>query len=136
MSTLDVWYLEPSRVDVDQMRSALLEAGIPVRLVACPDGAQAIMRLEAVLAGRLERPALVILNPVLRSVDGRSVLRFIRGEPRLSDLRVAVLADSEADCRGMHGLRPTCVARKPEAIEELVELVRSWQVLLPIRRRP
>src|SRR5437868_2030655 len=87
--------VEDKEDDIVLIRRALAKAGVVNPLQVVRDGDEAIEYLagERKYRNREEYPLpqLVLLDLKLPGMDGFEVLRWIRGQPGLSSLRVVVL---------------------------------------------
>jgi CheY-like chemotaxis protein len=87
--------VEDEERDIHLIRGAFLKAKIvnPLYVVRSGEEAVAYLRGEGRYGNRTEYPlpALVLLDLRLPGMDGYGVLRWIRGEPGLRNLRVLVL---------------------------------------------
>ena len=85
--------------------------------------------------GRFPLPVLVLLDLKLPRKSGHEVLAWLREQPGLKRLPVAVLTSSResADVNRAYDLRANSYLVKPVSFENLVEMVRaldvSWLIL-------
>lgn len=93
---------------------------------AVRDGVELIAHLHARQARSLPLPRLVLLDLNMPCMEGREVLRQVRSNSALKDLRVVVLTTSvqhEDGARAMALGANACLS-KPEAFATLVEILR------------
>lgn len=119
----EVLLVEDSEGDIRLMREAFRDVTAPVGLSIVTDGEQAIERLKTVRAGHVIDLVLLDLN--LPKLDGREVLRKMKGDPFLARIPVVVLTTSDApqDVDTAYRLHANCYFTKPKDIAELFELV-------------
>ncbi len=83
------------------------------------------------------RPALVLLDLMLRDEDGRTVLSFIRETPALTDIPVYIISGA-SNLASLHGgtgnARVDGIIEKPVHVPKLLDLVSS--VVRPVRKHP
>ena len=137
--------VEDNPDDVELTRIAMEEAGLRCELLAVEDGADAIDVLRSSTeAGGPEKPHLVLLDLNLPKVDGRDVLRFIKGDPQLRSIPVLILTTSgdDHDIRFSYDNHASAFLVKPIDYDEFVHLfevvVAYWfgVVVLPPTRDP
>ena len=87
--------VDDSEADVELVRFAIEEAGVRARVEWASDGASALVRLNAGLAGRAPMPSLVLLDLNMPRMPGLETLKRIREEPRLRRLPVVVHSTSQ-----------------------------------------
>jgi CheY-like chemotaxis protein len=136
--TYDSWILqiEDEEAEVALLREAFTRVGIlsPVRVAR--DGQQAIEYLAG--EGRFSnrsmypKPELVLLDLKIPKVPGLEVLSWIREQPSLNSLRVAVLSSSEdpADVESAYGLGISAYYIKPASMSERIRLAEEIKGLL------
>jgi CheY-like chemotaxis protein len=92
-----------------------------------PDGveAMAFLRGDGGHAGS-PRPDLILLDLNLPRMDGREVLREVKGDPALRSIPVVVLTTSDADedILRSYDLHANAYVTKPVDFERFVEVVR------------
>lgn len=115
------------------LRHALQKAGLinPLRVVK--NGEDAI----AYLAGsgpysdwkEFPLPSIVLLDLKLPGIDGFDVLRWIRQQPGLKALRVAMLTSSELDkeIKAAYELGVNVFLTKPVELDKLIEMMRIFR---------
>jgi CheY-like chemotaxis protein len=136
--TYDSWILqiEDEEAEIALLREAFTRAGIlnPVRVAR--DGQQAIEYLAG--EGRFSnrsiypKPELALLDLNIPKVPGLEVLSWIRGQPSLNSLRVAVLSSSEdpADMESAYGLGISAYYVKPASMSERIRVAEEIKGLL------
>jgi len=136
--TYDSWILqiEDEESEVVLLREAFSRAGIlnPIRVAR--DGEQAIEYLAG--EGRFSnrsiypKPELALLDLNIPKVRGLEVLSWIREQPSLNSLRVAVLSSSEdpADMKSAYGLGISAYYVKPASMSERIRLAEKIKGLL------
>lgn len=128
MSDKVILLVEDTADDELLTRRALQKNNIHNQLVVARDGAEALDLLFATgpHAGEAPlRPALILLDLKLPKVDGLSVLRRLRAEPRTHVLPVVILTTSkeEQDLTDGYQLGVNSYIRKPVSFEQFVETV-------------
>jgi len=126
---------------------ALRKNNVKNKVVVARDGAQALDYLFGTgsFAGRdtTVLPQVVFLDLKLPKVDGLSVLRELRADPRTRMLPVVILTSSseEQDKISGYGLGANSYVRKPVDFEQFIDAIQHlglyWLILneaLPTRR--
>lgn len=121
--------------DRELLMLAFREAGEHIDLGFAVDGSDALEQLsEAADAGRL--PDLVVLDLNLPRLSGRDVLREVRRDPRLRDLKVAIMttswAASDRQCCEALGVEDYLV--KPPSFRDLLSAVEKRLIPLVVDR--
>ena len=136
MTHPSVLYVEDDPNDIMLMRYAWTRVGVenPLRIV--PDGDEALRYLsgEGAYADHAEHsiPSLILMDLKLPKVSGLDVLKWIRAQRTLHDLRVIVLSSSKRppDIGAAHALRIDAYLVKSHTFDEWVEMVKhlreSW----------
>ena len=91
--------VDDNSADVMLLKRSFDHLGEPYRLHVLEDGEKALAYLQAHAAGATEEPCVVVLDLHLPRYDGTAILQYIRAEPRLAHLKVAVLTSSLAPNR-------------------------------------
>ena len=126
-----VLLVEDDSSDVLFMRRAWKQAGHAVPLIEVDDGEKAVAYLSgAGPYGDRERfpfPSLVLLDLKIPLLSGLDVLGWIRKNPGMKDLPVAVLTSSEepGDVARARELGISDYFIKPTGFAKLLEIVRS-----------
>ncbi len=91
------------------------------RVVACRDGAEALKRIQS------SPPDIVVLDLLMPSMDGMSVLRALREEPATADLPVLLLTARDSEMDKLMGFEYGAddYLTKPFSPRELVARVRA-----------
>lgn len=125
---IDVLLVEDDSGDVELTREALSESKLRVALHVVEDGEKALqyLRHEGKYAAEL-RPDLVLLDLNLPRVDGREVLKEVKGDDALRSIPVCVIttSDAEADVLKSYGLGANCYVTKPIGLHQFVHMIRS-----------
>jgi two-component system, response regulator len=118
--------VEDNEDDIVLTRRALSRNKIGNPLVIARDGAEA---LELLLGanGDSINPAIILLDLQLPKVDGLSVLKRLRADPRTSLTPIVVLTSSKAeqDVIAGYNLRANSYIRKPVDFDQFTEAVRQ-----------
>lgn len=118
--------VEDNEDDIVLTRRALARNKIGNPLVIARDGAEA---LELLLGanGDSINPAIILLDLQLPKVDGLSVLRRLREDPRTTLTPIVVLTSSKAeqDVVAGYNLRANSYIRKPVDFDQFTEAVRQ-----------
>jgi two-component system response regulator len=118
--------VEDNEDDIVLTRRALDRNKIGNPLVIARDGAEA---LELLLGanGASINPAIILLDLQLPKVDGLSVLRRLREDPRTTLTPIVVLTSSKAeqDVVAGYNLRANSYIRKPVDFDQFTEAVRQ-----------
>lgn len=110
---------------------ALKKNGVLNEVIVARDGVQATDFLFGTgtyaQRGLRDLPAVVLLDLKLPRMDGREVLRLIRGNPRTRLLPVVVLTSSieEADLATSYTRGANSYLRKPVDFDQFMEVVRQ-----------
>ena len=140
--------VEDSPEDAEAMRRAFTRAGIPDgRVIHCSTVKQVIDYLERrgefAERGDLTLPRLMILDLNMPGLDGKAMLRRIKGEERWCTMPVVVLTSSTrtSDVEECYQLGANSYICKPSTWEETVELAANTKhywfdtVLTPVLKR-
>jgi two-component system response regulator len=126
MTNNPIVLIEDNEDDIVLTRRALTTNNIRNPLVVARDGAEA---LELLLGanGDSVTPAVVLLDLHLPKVDGLSVLKRLREDPRTSHTPVVVLTSSkeEEDVIAGYELHANSYIRKPVDFDQFTEVVRQ-----------
>jgi two-component system response regulator len=129
--------VEDNEDDIVLTRRALTRNNIRNPLVIARDGAEA---LELLLGtnGDAVKPAVVLLDLHLPKVDGLSVLKRLREDPRTKLTPVVVLTSSkeEQDVIAGYKLHANSYIRKPVDFERFTEAVRQIGVYWLLLNEP
>ena len=94
--TRRIFVVEDNDADIELLREALADVITEYELETCADGATALAHVEALRAGRVEHPDLVLLDLNLPGASGVDVLSALKQDPELRRLPVVVLTTSHA----------------------------------------
>jgi CheY-like chemotaxis protein len=135
-TTVRIFLVEDNAPDVILIREALHAQNISYQLQCCEDGEQAIRALSDAETSLV--PDLIVLDLNLPRIDGFDVLRWVRSEPALSHVPVAILTSSQSaqDRQLAKNLGATAFISKPPNLADFLTKVGSALVeLLPRGRR-
>lgn len=125
---VDVLLVEDSPGDVRLTREAFRAANPEIRLHVTMDGVQALAFLaqEGVYSSA-PRPDLILLDLNLPKMDGRAVLKHIRGDASLRSIPTVILTTSEsvADINHSYDLQANSYLSKPVQLDKFESIVRS-----------
>lgn len=125
-----VLLVEDSDDDAFFFTRALRQAGFTGAFVHVTDGAAAVATLESALRGEGPGiPDLVFLDLKIPHLNGFEVLRWIKAQPPLQTLDVAVLSGSEhaGDVERALALGATAYYVKPILVQQLKSRLAAWQ---------
>lgn len=137
-----VLLVEDNEDDVELTLEALQDSRVRMDVHVVADGLAAMrfLRRQDDYADK-PRPDLVLLDLNLPIMDGREVLKEIRGDEDLTDLPVVVLTtsqDEEDICRA-YRLHANCYISKPVDFIKFTELIKQiegfWLQLVKLPRR-
>ena len=119
--------VEDSVADAKLVELALEEAGSTSEVLRAEDGADALRKLDAIVAGDIARPDLVLLDINLPRVNGFEVLRRVKGEPVLRTMPVVVFSTSrsDVDVAAAYALGASSYVVKPVDLHRFMDVVRS-----------
>ena len=122
--------VEDNPPDQDLTREAFKQGRLNNNLHVVDDGEQALafLRREGEY-GNAPRPGLILLDLNLPRMDGREVLKEIKGDAALSSIPVVVLTTSndEADVLKSYQLHANCYLTKPVEFDNFTNVVRSLE---------
>jgi len=123
--------IEDSPSDLEFLRRAVEDVELPIQLLHCGSGSEAIEALRTTEPADL--PELVLLDLDLPGCSGQEVLRQIRDEPTLESLPVVILTSStlSTDRDNCRRLGANGYLVKPDRYDQLVTLVASLPRFLP-----
>ena len=119
--------VEDSVADAKLVRLALEESGSTTEVLRAEDGADAVVKLDAIAAGDIVRPDLVVLDINLPRVSGIDVLRRIKADPDLRTLPVVVFSTSrsDVDVAAAYACGASSYVVKPVDLHRFMDVVRS-----------
>ena len=91
-----LWLVEDSDDDYYAFKRACRGYENLIDLVRFSSGSDARARFDEVAAGKVDAPHLVILDLNMPGIDGRELLRYIKGTPVLESLPVIIYTTSDA----------------------------------------
>jgi two-component system, response regulator len=118
--------VEDNEDDIVLTRRALSRNKIGNPLLIARDGAEALELLLGA-SGDSVNPAIILLDLQLPKVDGLTVLKRLREDPRTKLTPVVVLTSSKAeqDVVAGYNLRANSYIRKPVDFDQFTEAVRQ-----------
>jgi chemotaxis family two-component system response regulator Rcp1 len=119
--------IEDSVADAKLVQLALEESGSTSEVLRAEDGADAVVKLDAIAAGDIVRPDLVVLDINLPRVNGIDVLRRIKADPDLRTLPVVVFSTSrsDVDVAAAYACGASSYVVKPVDLHRFMDVVRS-----------
>lgn len=95
--------------------------GLPVRLRMCENGYKALIDIAGM------RPDVLLLDIVMRGIDGYEVMQTVLAYPELADVNIAILTSLERDELDQRGGLPPGVTYFPKPVvhEELRGYIRA-----------
>jgi len=124
---IDVLLVEDDPGDALMIRESFEHHEITHALHHVTDGVEAMrfLRGEDEFAGR-PRPDLILLDLNLPRMDGREVLREVKGDPTLRAIPIVVLTTSEADedILRSYELHANAYVTKPVELDQFMEVIR------------
>ena len=125
---VEVLLVEDDPGDVVLVKEAFKDFKLRNNLHCVSDGEEALrfLRGEGEHAGA-PRPDLVLLDLNLPRMDGREVLRAVKGDEALRSIPIVVLTTSEAeeDVLRSYDLHANAYVTKPVDFERFIEVVRQ-----------
>jgi len=119
----DILIVEDNPVDVVMTKLALKKGGFLKEPTVLDDGLPALTLLSR--EGEFTHhslPDLVILDLNLKRVDGPEVLDYIRRDPHLKGLCVAILSSSPTDVMVRRASEADCYFSKPSDLDSFINL--------------
>jgi len=126
----EILLVEDNPADVRLTMEALKEEKFHSNLHVVTDGEEALAFLRRQgKYSKAARPDLILLDLNLPKVDGREVLREIKGDDRLKSIPVVVLtvSKSEEDILKSYKLHANCYITKPVDLTQFVKVAQSVQ---------
>jgi CheY-like chemotaxis protein len=124
----DILLVEDSPGDVRLTKEAFRSANPALRLHVAVDGVEALAFLsQQGIHANAPRPDLILLDLNLPRMDGRAVLKHIRGDASLKTIPTVILttSDAEIDINQSYSLHANSYLSKPVQLEAFEELVKS-----------
>lgn len=131
MNTTPILLVEDSEDNVFLVRRAMHKAGVTARLEVTTSGEQAIEYLRGTNGysdwHQFPLPSIVLLDLKMPGMDGFDVLKWIRQQPGLKALRVAMLtsSDAPAEIKMAHELGANIFLTKPVQLERLIDIMKT-----------
>ncbi len=122
----DILLVEDNSGDVLLTREAFVELNSPHNLHLANDGEDALNFLfKRANHTKVVTPDLILLDLNLPNIDGREVLKEIKGHKDTKKIPVVVLTTSEAesDVRMCYDLHANCYLTKPVDFEEFLKKI-------------
>jgi CheY-like chemotaxis protein len=123
--------VEDSEDNVFLVRRAMHKAGITARLEVATTGEQAIEYLRGTNGysdwQQFPLPSIVLLDLKMPGMSGFDVLKWVRQQPGLKALRVAMLTSSDlpTEIKMAHDLGANIFLTKPVQLERLVQIMKT-----------
>jgi CheY-like chemotaxis protein len=120
--------VDDNPADIDLMREILSGSKRHYHVSSVTDGEQAISFLHREGGhGEAPCPDLVVLDLNLPGKDGRTVLKEVKSDPKLSKIPIVVFTTSQAssDIATSYELGANCYLRKPGTLNEYRAVVQS-----------
>jgi CheY-like chemotaxis protein len=131
MNTMPILLVEDSEDNILLVRHAVHKAGVTTPLEVATSGEQAIDYLGGTNGysdwHRFPLPTIVLLDLKMPGMDGFGVLKWIRQQPGLKALRVAMLTSSDMphEIKMAHDLGANIFLTKPMELERLVQIMKT-----------
>lgn len=127
-----IFYVEDSAVDVHLMLSACNKLNYKPNFSFATDGEQAIILLEAIAEGKIEPPALALLDLHLPKRNGFEVFEILRKNKKMAKVPVVLLTTSnnpreKERCEELGGI----FLNKPFDFSKYTEIVSILKKLCP-----
>ncbi|MGB6942889.1 MAG: response regulator [Bryobacteraceae bacterium] len=137
----DILLAEDNPGDVLLFREALASRELPCNVVVAADGQKAMTLLggapggepgDALIEAQTWQPHLIVLDVNLPKLNGDTVLRYIRGQPRLESVPVIMLTSSAspADRAAALDLGANLYLQKSSDLDELLEVGKIVEAIL------
>ena len=131
MNTRPILLVEDSEDNIFLVRHAMRKADIATPLQVVTSGEQAIEYLSGTNGysdwNQFPLPAIVLLDLKMPGLNGFDVLKWIRQQPGLKALRVAMLTSSDipSEIKLAHELGANIFLTKPVQLERLIEIMKT-----------
>jgi CheY-like chemotaxis protein len=124
-ATIEMLLIEDDAGTAVLTREALKESDWEVNLSISSCGSSALEYLRE--GPQRPRPDLILLDLNMPGMDGRDVLKELKGDHALRSIPVVVFTSSDAreDVERAYGLGCNCYVRKPMSLEQFSDAVRS-----------
>ena len=123
--------VEDSEDNIFLVRLAMRKAGVTAPLEVVTSGEEAIAYLGGTNGfsnwQQFPLPAIVLLDLKMPGMDGFGVLKWIRQQPGLKALRVAMLTSSDmpSEIKMAHDLGANVFLTKPVDLDRLVDIMKT-----------
>jgi CheY-like chemotaxis protein len=131
MNTRPILLVEDSEDNIFLVRHAMRKADVTTPLQVVTSGEQAIEYFSGTNGysdwNQFPLPAIVLLDLKMPGMNGFDVLNWIRQQPGLKALRVAMLTSSDipSEIKLAHELGANIFLTKPVQLERLVEIMKT-----------
>ena len=94
-------------------------------IIRCEDGQEALDYCQNEWTDTTPRPGIILLDLNLPGIDGRAVLKELKGNPRVRDIPIVVLttSDDSKDIASCYDLGSNTYIQKPVKLEAFFESI-------------
>jgi chemotaxis family two-component system response regulator Rcp1 len=142
MKPAQVLLVDDNEDDVELTLEALKDSSVKLDVQVVSNGVEAMKFLRRQDEHEDKaRPDLVLLDLNMPKMDGREVLKEIRGDPDLTDLPIVVLttSENEEDIYKTYKLHANCYISKPVDFLQFTKIIKQiegfWLQLVKLPRR-
>ncbi|MBW8882589.1 MAG: response regulator [Asticcacaulis sp.] len=123
----EIMLVEDNRGDVLLASRAFKEAQFENHLTVAETAEKALAMLRASVEEGVRLPDIVLLDLNLPGMNGRDLLRIIKGDPALRQIPVIILSTSSADSdvTGSYDLHANAYIVKPVDLEKFRQVIAS-----------
>lgn len=125
---IEILLVEDNPGDVRLTQEAARETKVHNNLHVVTNGydAMAFLRREGRF-GEVPRPDLILLDLNMPGMDGREVLRQVKGDEKLRRIPVVIITSSQAeeDILRAYDLQAACYVTKPVDLDQFIKVVRN-----------
>lgn len=120
---VEILVVEDTPADLRLLQISFDSHNMPAQLHAVPSGTEALAFLED-----NPRPDLVLLDLKMSGMSGHEVLASMKQDPRLSQIPVVVLSNSDdpGDVSESYRLQAAAFLQKPDSLEGYAQLVQAF----------
>lgn len=125
---VQILLVEDDPGDVELIMEGLKESKIAINFKVIEDGVKALQYLHKEQPYQnCSLPDLILLDLNLPKMDGREVLKEIKGDPFLRQIPVVILttSDAETDIVKSYTLGANCYITKPISLDGFIEVVQT-----------
>ena len=128
---MPILLVEDSEDNIFLVRHAMRKAGVTTPLEVVTSGEQAVEYLSGTNGycdwKQFPLPAIVLLDLKMPGMSGFDVLKWIRQQPGLKALRVAMLTSSDmpGEIKLAHDLGANIFLTKPVELERFIEIMKT-----------